>query len=215
MSAIVEIHIVWRCMTCSFIVFCGRFLGQKQHGTLNHHICRNSAPCFQTSRALWKDENLQRLMELLKALPKSAEEKCFEDWKTRVAQVYCMWGGLLWWGQRKYWWINKYLSYEFRLLSFSARGISMTQANIFYDYLGVSFSGNYLFQLSCHWPLLSMSRSFPYIYRTDRTLVNYTLRTKLIFEKSSLIHLTSSGKYIVTSQNYYVLLDYPFYFLYS
>ena len=25
-----------------------------------------------------------------------------------LAQVYCIWGGLLWKGQHKYWWINKY-----------------------------------------------------------------------------------------------------------
>lgn len=85
--------------TCLFIVACERFFGQKQHG--NHA----SATIFTGFGPLQRfavskiEEPYERfatikelkpaLLEVLNAVPKSAYEKCFKDWK-KLAQVYCM-----------------------------------------------------------------------------------------------------------------------------
>ena len=55
------------------------------------------------------------LLEELKTISRSAYQKCFEDWKKRLVQVYYIWGGLLWRGQYRYWWINKYFLRKFTL----------------------------------------------------------------------------------------------------
>ena len=45
-------------------------------------------------------------LEELKTIPKSDYQKCFEDSKKRWHK--CIWGGLLWRGQYRYWWINNF-----------------------------------------------------------------------------------------------------------
>ena len=52
--------------------------------------------------------------EELKTIPKSSHQKCFKDWK-KLAQVYYIWGGFLWRGQYRYWWINKYFSRKIKI----------------------------------------------------------------------------------------------------
>ena len=54
-------------------------------------------------------------LEELKTIPKSAHQKGFEDWKKALAQVYYIWGGLLWSVQYKYWWTNTHLSTKIKI----------------------------------------------------------------------------------------------------
>ena len=69
--------------------------------------------CFQNWRDPWIDGDMlgrKILLEELKTIP-----KVLRGLGKALAQVYYIWGGLLWRGQYRYWQINKYFSRKIKM----------------------------------------------------------------------------------------------------
>ena len=107
---------------CSHIVAYPWFFGQKQHTNRVSAIVFTGLgllrlfPVPKTQKTherteIYHDQGdygKTASLEELKVIPKSAYQKCFEDWKKRW--LTCIISKRTLRGQNRYWWINKYFS---------------------------------------------------------------------------------------------------------